>query len=539
MIIFSINKTVSPRRKFMRLNMKSTTYLLSICILVAALIGSGCSTTNQVKTKIELREQNIKGPIRALTVDSLLYTLKTFSFTDSLLNGSGTLKQNNQISPFEGSIPFNRIVFIEGLETSNWKAAWVIPMMIGVFSGLSGMMEPAIFEIYRPTAGGSCPYVYAYDGTQFKLEAEAFGTSVSKALESQSFSLLPSLVPVDGRLTVRVGNERPETHLLNSVNLLVADARGTSSVVLDINNVLWQLPHAVPPVAVHDHSGKNKLTYIASKDRLYWKSDLAHTAPFSGFRDELEVQFDLPQGTSEATLVIDAINTELITEVYRSVGAVLGDATLLFYDALERDLKLQSNIREWIRECNLRIEVADGADWKEVGMMPPEANVVPFSRAIRISNLGSIQGPLRVRLSSLTDVWRIDAVSLDFSPVQPLTLHPLEIISVNASDKMDWESAIKCNDSSYALILPPNYLDITFNSGTALGMQRPVYVFAAQGYLYEWFPTQTELASSVISESMNDGDRIAMLKLLIGQKDLFLPPIYAGWRKTIEEENGR
>jgi hypothetical protein len=38
---------------------------------------------------------------------------------------------------------------------------------------------------------------------------------------------------------------------------------------------------------------------------------------------------------------------------------------------------------------------------------------------------------------------------------------------------------------------------------------------------------------------MTGGDRIAVLKLLIKQRDLFLPPIYAGWRKATEEENGR
>jgi hypothetical protein len=517
--------------------MKSTICFLSLLALVAALVGSGCSATYQVKTKSELVQREGKGPIRALTVDSLLYTLQTFSFSDLLLSGRGTLKQHGLTAPFEGSIPFNRIVFIEGLETSYWKAVWVVPMMAGVVSGLSAIAEPPQFEIHR--SGSSCPYVYAFDGTQFKLEAEAFGTSISKALEAQTFSLLPSLVPVEGSLTVRVSNERPETHLLNSVNLFAADVPESSSVVLDVDNVLWPLPHVVPPVGARDHSGKDILSDLITEDGRYWKSDLANTVPFSGFRDTLEVHFDVPPGASEATFVIHAINTELISEVYRSVGAVLGDASMLFYQALERDAELQSNIREWIRECNLRIEVAGGTNWKEVGVMPPEANVAPFSRAVRISNLGCLHGPLRVRLSSLTDVWRIDAVSMDFSPVQPLPLHPLDIMSVSASDRMNWESAIKSGDSSYALILPSNYLDISFRSDAALGMQRPVYVFAAQGYLYEWFPTKTEPASSVISETVTGGDRVSMLKLLIKQRDLILPPIYAGWRKANEMESDR
>ena len=518
--------------------MKSMICILSPFILIAALIGSGCYATYQMENKHDLRQRGGKGPIRTLTVDSLLYTLETFSFNDSLLSGRGTMKQYGLTAPFDGSIPFSHIVFIEGLETSNWKAVWVIPMMAGVVGGLATMIdERPTFNIHRPSNSSSCPFVYAFDGTLFKLEGEAFGTSISKAFEAQTFSILPSLVPVDGHLTVRISNERPETHMLNSAHLLVADAREATSVVLDVDNRVLPLPHAVPPATAIDHSGNDILSNLINKDGHYWKSDLTHTAPLSGFRDTLEVQFDLPRGASEVTFVIDAINTDLITEVYRSVGAVLGDATLLFYNELERNPELQSYIRDWIRECSLRIEIANGTNWKEVGTMPPEANVMPFSRAIRIYNLSALQSPLRIRLSSLTDVWHIDAVSMDFSTVQPLPLRPLEIMSVSASDQMNWEGAIKSNDSSYALILPPNYLDIMFDSAPTIDIQKPVYVLAAQGYLYEWFSKPTEHISSVVSETLTDGDRIAMFKLLIKQRDLFLPPIYAGWRKANEEEN--
>jgi len=521
--------------------MKSTICLLSLFILVAAINGCGISATYQIKSKTQLQEQQLgKGRIRALTVDSRLYTLNTFTFTDSLLSGSGTLKKKGLTTPFDGSIPFNHIVFIEGLETTSSKGLWVVPMMVVVASGLAAALAPPMFTIIPPSSGsGSCPYVYAFGGKQFKLEAEAFGTSVSKSLEAQTFSILPSLAPVDGLLNVRVSNERPETHLLNSVHLFVADAGDTSSVVLDINNVLWQLLHPIPPSVASNHSGKNILNDIVNKDKCYWKSELTNTRPNTGFRDTLELQFDVPQGASEATLVVNAINTELINEVYSYMGSVLGDATLLFYQAMENDSELQRTIKDWICECSLKIEVSDGSNWNEAGMMPPEANVAAFSRAIRISNLGGIRGPLRVRLSTLTDVWRLDAVSIDFSPVQPLPLHPLEMNSVSASDNKKWEDAVKSSDSSYALILPPNYLDIQFNSAAALGMKKPVYLFAAQGYLYEWFPTQKESSTPFITETMEGADRIVMLKNLIKQKEFFLPPIYSGWRKSNVVEKGR
>src|SRR5712692_8675885 len=104
MIALLTKEAASLRKKCMRPPMKSTICFLSFLVLVAALIGSGCSATYQVKKKSELLRREGKGPIRALTVDSILYTFETFSFTDSLLSGRGTLKQLDLTAPFEGSI---------------------------------------------------------------------------------------------------------------------------------------------------------------------------------------------------------------------------------------------------------------------------------------------------------------------------------------------------------------------------------------------------------------------------------------------------
>jgi hypothetical protein len=504
--------------------------VLYLLVLATLLTLTGCPATYRTTKRSELKEQRGQGPIRALTVDSALYTFETFTFSDTDLSGQGTVIRNGMTNTFNGSVSFQSIVFIERLETSIWKGVWVLPVVAGILPSMVKMMQdPTRFEISRPS--GSCPYVYAYDGTTFKLEAEAFGTSVSKALEAETYSLLPSLVPVDGRLTVRVANERPETHLINSVHLFVGDVHEASSAVLDVNNTLWPIRNAQPPVAARDHSGNDILLDICENDRHYWKSDLAHTAPLTGFRDQLEIQFNVPHGASEATLIIDAMNTDLITEAYRSAGRILGDATMEFYDALERNPELQHTIQEWIRDCSLKIEVEEGDGWKNVGSMAPEATVVPFSRAIRILDLIHLSGPLRIRLSSLTDVWRIDAVAMDFSAETPIPTLPLKMVSVKASDGQNWEAAVAGSDSTYALILPPNYLDVAFDAARVKEMQHPVYAFAAKGFLYEWLPSSPTQAPSPTAEATQGGNRVELFRMIIQHKDLFLPAIYAEWRK--------
>ena len=514
--------------------MIKTTYT-TVIILLSIVSLSGCFSSRQVKTYSELNELEGAGPIRVLTVDTLLYTFKSFTFNDSSITGIGEVHRGESTSIFNGTLPFSNVLFIEHLSVSFWKGAYMIPLSAGIAYGLATTLgKESKFDIY--SAGSSCPFIYSFDGTKYHLEAEAFGTSVSTALEAQTFSVLHSLKPEDGMLKVRISNERPETHLLNSVHLYAADASDGTSVVLDVDNNLWSLSHTSAPMEASNSSGKDVLTELSQTDGTCWKSDLSHTSAFSGFRDEIDLEFQEQRDGTDVLLVVNAINTDLITEVYRSVGALLGDATLQFYHALEHDAELQKKLRAWILDCSLRIEIADGTEWKVVGVLPPEANVTPFSRAIRLRNITTTNGKLRIRLSSLTDVWRIDAVQIADAGFRLLELHPLELRACIASDGSSRAEEIARADSSYALILPPEYIDLTFDGGKTNVMRNPVYVIAAQGYLYEWFPDAKENSLFSVPTAFTADNRIALLKSLIAQKDIFLPPLYAQWKKESNRE---
>ena len=163
--------------------------------------------------------------------------------------------------------------------------------------------------------------------------------------------------------------------------------------------------------------------------------------------------------------------------------------------------------------------------------MPPEANVVPFTRGVRLTNLAPIGRPLRIRLSSLTDVWRFDALQMDFSPVKSLTLVSLPLINAVAQNGTRVERDISSHDTSYALILPPNHVVLSFEAAKAAKFKRPLYVVAARGYLYEWFPRDAEESLFTAPAGMTARDRISMLQALIGQKNIFLPPLYSQWKQ--------
>ncbi len=508
------------------------TLLLPAALLLAVvLLAEGCAVSRNSTKKSELYGMRGVGPLRALTVDSKLYTLEKFSFNDSLLHGVGTLRHAGYTSKFEGSIRFDSIAFLERKEDSFTQAAWVVPMVVIASAGVLMLPNAPAFSIHY-AGSSSCPFVYSYNGSGYTLDTEVFGTSVSKVMEAQTYSMLPSLVADGGVAHIRVSNERPETHMVNNVKLYAADAGRYPGCALDTKNRLWPLPHAVPPRSARDHSGTDILEEISSRDKRYWVSDLSGGSAEGGFRDVLEVEFPVSPDAREATLVVDAINTELIFNVYRSIGRILGDATLDFYQALETDEGLQRCVNDWLSDCGLVIEVHDGNAWKHIDRILPEANVAPFRRALRIELPEGTDGMLRLRLSTLTDVWRIDAVTLDASPAEPLPMHELPMTTAVGSRGDDMMQRLADADSRYAVLLPPEHVDIGFDAAPAAGMLEPVYIIAAQGYLYEWFPTPDEGSADGLAASLQGHERIALLKSVLRNREIFLPPIYREWRES-------
>lgn len=509
-------------------------YWRAVAVFLAVVL-SGCYSSSRVTEFQHLREaSNQDLTIRLLAVDSTLYTLDTFAFTDSTIFGVGTGTKGGVTAEFEDTLNFSDIVFIERVKRGNSKALWVVPMAIAVGAGLSALMSNDEFEIIRKQElEGSCPFIYSYDGSGYVMEAEAFSTSISRSLETRTFHLLPSLVAEEGSLNIRIANERPETHLVNSVHLYAVDVENAATPVPDTENLFWPVTAAEPPVTAVDHAGRNVRDSLSEKDGRYWISDLDNITTGSGFRDRLTLQFDMPEGRSEALLILNAINTFLSTEIYRSVGSILDDQNLRFYRALEEDQELIELMLDWIRTSSLTVEVEQDGHWREVGVIPPEANIVPFTRAIQLKHLARDGKPLTIRLSALTDVWKIDAVTLAPIDTQPLSLHPLKLRAIEASAPgpgIDRDLAVE--DSSYAMVLPPDYLDLSFDDAPSETMDNPAYVIAVSGFMYEWFPESDRAIAAAIADVFSDVDRLKLLKQIVRREELFLPPIYARWSRS-------
>jgi len=139
---------------------------------------------------------------------------------------------------------------------------------------------------------------------------------------------------------------------------------------------------------------------------------------------------------------------------------------------------------------------------------------------------------LKIRLTCLADVWKIDAVQIDWTLVQPLKPTPVRLISAIGPESQDLTATLAVADDHYITLLPPETIHLTFQAMTPMAGQKMVYVLNAQGYLYEWPPATTSHSTTWSQTIIPENKRIDFLIDLLQHKSFFLPAIYAEWRRT-------
>ncbi len=524
---------------------RSSSRRISGALLAAGLAVSAlsCATTRTIRSREEFASIPGSRPIRVFAQHETVYRLRDFTLGDSLVHGSGTRTERGQTTHFAGDIPFSEIVAITTTSPSVMKTlllAGVTVLFVAAIEDAhgSGGLDPQTGTSYHQPAsnggggfGTSCPYVYAWDGTRWVLAAEPFGTALGRALETTTTHLLPAERAENGVVRLRLANERRETHFVNSVRVSAIDLGSASAAVIDVSGTAWPLVRPTAPIRATDRVGRDVLSRLAAADGRSWEGDSTSTRPGSGYEDVLEVAFVRPRHAVDGSLVLTGINTTFSSALYAQMCRWVGSGTPALARAIETDPPLIAELRDYLRDASLAVKVWDGRAWVDAGAYPPEANAVAFTRALRIHVPPSAGDTVRVRLRSMADVWRIDALTLDCGASRPLHATPLRLVSARGPAGKDVRGEIDADDGRYTILLPPDRIELEYAAEPERPGHRVAYTVAARGYLMEWDPPPASGAAS-LPAAWEPGDRVAMLKQLLRDRDLVLAPAYEEWRRS-------
>ena len=500
-----------------------------ISFLIFSIILVNC-TYQQITLKKELNDLQGVGPIHVTTKDKMTFTFTKFNFDDKNISGLCYLKNDKSKNQVDTTFAFENIESINRWKINFLKTFVVLPAVIFVTAGVIEIINGSSFTIERiePGNSGSCPFVYSGNGEDFILEGESFGTALGRKLETETMICMPNIRDKDGLVSVKITNERPETHFFNKIELFAAEIDPNYSIFSDNDNNLRVVKN-LKQISNAVNLNKDITKMLKQEDNIYWESDLSTANKSNNFEDKIELTLNNNSSEDSLSLIVSAINTDISGSVFEYLSNILGSEYLNFTKAAESDPEMIGILKETLKRAALKIDIWDGNNWIYQKMIYPEANSVKFKKVVKLPNKPN----LKLRLRCMTDVWRIDAINFDDEKEGNFYIHKPQLAAFETNG-LGNSHDIESDDSNYLKLLPEQNIIIQYKSVEPNAERKISYFTKVKGYLYEWIIDYNGKIGQSLAQINPETEKIQLLKFALKDMDNFLPVIYENWktRKT-------
>lgn len=440
-------------------------------------------------------------------------------FTDALEGRTGTDSASVRI-------PLDSIDFVESSSGSRVLpiltaiAATVTTVAIIRAMGKSDVAPP-------PTPVNSCPFIYSFDGHDYRLDSETFAGAITRGVQRTDLDNLDHLRAVDGEYRLRLTNERPETQYTDELTLRVVDHPVGTLVHPDIAAEPHVVRDARSPSSAITLRGADALGEVADADGLWWTGDPVEAIDMddpASFRDGLELAFARPEG-DRGLLVVRARNSELAPYALQTFLELFGDGLVGWYRSVDRDPALQAKLRAWVmREGTLHVSVWIHGGWRLQDVLLDVGPHLAKTQVARLDLSGVEGGEVRVRLEGARGLWGIDEVSLGTAEAPSrLVVRDLAPVAAVDPEGRDLASRLSRSDDVYLTTLRGHVLELTFAEPPppAAGFERTV--LARTTGFYHIYVDQTgsprpDIADRILEEPLF-GNRYVLGRLLETRPD--------------------
>ena len=353
-----------------------------------------------------------------------------------------------------------------------------------------GVGAIALACIADPKCFGSCPTIYADSAGTPVLEAEGFSGSISPLLEARDVDRIRTRADASGMLRLEVWNEALETHYINHLELLGIDHAADELVVPDERGRPIAVGAELPVSALTDRLGRDLRTTMARTDGNVFSSDPQSIvrATAGDLYDHIDITVPAPKGSDSAAVVLRLRSSLLNTLVFYDHMLARPGARSL--DWLATDLNRLARVAElgrWYTEYfGIRVAVRDGGQYREVAKLSDYGPIAWRDVALPVPTLG--QDSIRIRLTFLTDQWRIDRIAIAGTIRRPAarTIPVASIVSRDSAFQPDAAAAVRQADDHYLETTPRQRFTVAFDVGTPRPNEHRTFLLASQGYYVEW-----------------------------------------------------
>ena len=297
----------------------------------------------------------------------------------------------------------------------------------------------------------SCPFVYSWDGTHYVFEAEPYGGAITRGLERDDYSVLPTLRSDSARYRLLVTNEVNETQMTNLFELWAVDHMPGLRVVPDESGRLHTLSHTLPPSSAVDQTGRDLLPWLSTDDRRVWEP-LPLSDSSGGLRDEITLTFPRPAGATRAKLVARVGTALWGSHMIRAMLQLRGTAVNDWYDRVDGNPAAADSVRAWsVREelYGLLLQVEEPGGWKVRGIVPGSGPFLAEERVIPLDLSGVRGDSLRIRIRPPRGFWALGHFAIDYGADEPLAVDTIAPRSASGTSPDDILAAVTKADTLY------------------------------------------------------------------------------------------
>jgi hypothetical protein len=494
-----------------------------VSVVLFAVIFSGCEYRYNVDERTDFDKLDEGSALKVYTVDGRLYEFTQYSVTDSQLIGR---REGDFGAMSDGvQLPWRKIAYIQGMTSGAFRSI-IAASAVGLFIGMTsyelsertGLNVKEFVHVAgaKSSSGPSCPFIYSWTGAGYILEGGALGTAFGKAMEGTTTLGLPLLRADAQLLRIRIANERPETEYLNAVRLFAVDPGPGEDIAFADDGSVWPVKARLSPSVAVSAEGLALTDLLRARDARCWNPGANTSSSYSS----AEIVIVDTTRSRTGSILISCQNTPLVEGAFLAMCDFLGDAYWEFVYALEHDPAMLGMMERWFDKNGLHIDVQNGDTWSPAGCVIQRGNALAFERVLRLNLPERFGDTLRLRVRLRSDLWQIDAIAFDPAALQPLERKPVPLLSALTSRGESADGALKAMDDSRLLLLPPEYVDLTF--GTAPGGPGRRYGMDVSGYLYEWKMNMPNSPYADLRRWIPDAMRLSIVKFVMGRKGFFV-----------------
>lgn len=323
------------------------------------------------------------------------------------------------------------------------KATSTSNTILAVAGGIVGTL--GLLTIILLLTKSSCPYVYALEGNSYAFQGEVYSGAVMQSAERHDYLPLPGIQPYKGALGIRIANELQERQYVNLAEIhAVVHSMGTQ-VLLDPEGKPRGISNTLTPVKAKSALGEDRYSLVAVRDLRAYTFDES-----SATQNQLQLQFDRPEGAKQAKLVLRAKNTLWFDQLYARFAEKAGTAYPTVMARMGQMTREERIKQQQQQDFPLAVLLkSDNGQWVRAGQFPLTGPmgwrdmVIPLD----ISEIQSSTIELRLETGFL--FWEVDFAGVDFSDDPALEIVPIQAKSARDQMGNTQVSSIRSNDTLY------------------------------------------------------------------------------------------